>query len=111
MSLKDWDISSMVKGTCNSAKISCRTLGNGNLNVAGKMCRESSYKVDLHLHDLQTIYSRSVQFAYQSKSLEYTVLAKASRLKAAESGSSGFVMLPSGVTMTRLQNDSAIFHL
>lgn len=38
---------------------------------------------------------------YQSNNLEYTVFANASRLKEAASGSSGFVMLPSGVTMTR----------
>ena len=44
---------------------------------------------------------------YQSNSLEYTVFAKASRLKTAASGSSGFVMLPSGVTMTRLQSESS----
>lgn len=35
------------------------------------------------------------------------VFAKASRLKAAKSGSNGFVMLPSGVTMTRLQSESS----
>jgi hypothetical protein len=44
---------------------------------------------------------------YQSNNLEYTVFAKASRLKEAASGSSGFVMLPSGVTMTRWQSESS----
>lgn len=44
---------------------------------------------------------------YQSKSLEYTVFARASRLKVAESGSNGFVILPSGVTMTRLHSESS----
>lgn len=53
-----------------------------------------------------------VVFTHQSNSLEYTVLAKASRFKAADSGSSGFVMLPSGVTITRLQSESSsIFSL
>ncbi|WVZ01007.1 hypothetical protein V8G54_027076 [Vigna mungo] len=43
----------------------------------------------------------------QSNNLEYTVFDKASRLKAAASGSRGLVMLPSGVTMTRLQSESS----
>jgi len=46
-------------------------------------------------------------FSYQSNSLEYTVFANASRLKVANSGSRGFVMFPSGVTMTRLQRESS----
>lgn len=45
--------------------------------------------------------------AYQSNNLEYTVFAKASRLSAADSGSRGFVILPSGVTITRLHKESS----
>jgi len=51
-------------------------------------------------------WTRLVCF-YQSNNLEYTVFDKASRLKAAASGSRGLVMLPSGVTMTRLQSESS----
>jgi hypothetical protein len=45
--------------------------------------------------------------SYQSNSREYTVFAKASRLNAAEPGSRGFVMFPSGVTITRWQRESS----
>lgn len=45
--------------------------------------------------------------SYQSNNREYTVLAKASRLSAAESGSRGFVIFPSGVTITRWQRESS----
>ena len=51
------------------------------------------------------ISKEKIEFQYQSNSLEYTVFANASRLKAAESGSKGFVMFPSGVTMTRWQSE------
>jgi len=57
---------------------------------------------------LKENHVKGVGFTYQSNSLEYTVLAKASRFEAADSGSSGFVMLPSGVTITRLQSESSI---
>lgn len=45
--------------------------------------------------------------AYQSNNLEYTILAKASRLSAAASGSSHFVIVSSLVTITRLQRESS----
>lgn len=46
------------------------------------------------------------EFSYQSNNLEYIVFARASLLVTAAAGSSGFVMLPSGVTITRSQSES-----
>uniref|UniRef100_A0A2P2MTX6 Myosin-6-like isoform X1 n=1 Tax=Rhizophora mucronata TaxID=61149 RepID=A0A2P2MTX6_RHIMU len=43
----------------------------------------------------------------QSKSLVYTILANASLLTAADSGSSHFVIISSRVTITRLQRESS----
>lgn len=50
--------------------------------------------------------SANILNSHQSNNLEYIVLARASRLNAAFSGSRGFVMLPSGVTITLSHNES-----
>lgn len=66
-----------------------------------------AFTLILLLQNLECISNLIGEFTHQSNNLEYIVFAKASLLVTAAAGSSGFVMLPSGVTMTRLQRESS----
>ena len=55
----------------------------------------------------QNVISFFRERTHQSNNLEYTIFARASRLRAAEFGSSHFVIVSSRVTITRLQRESS----
>ena len=73
---------------------------SGTRSKLTKFASESILRLRLYL---RAIHSQ----AYQSNNLVYTILAKASRLSAAASGSSHFVIVSSRVTITRLQRESS----